>query len=95
MIFSIICKDFHGKSNVRAENRAEHIKWLNTISNNKLKLAGPFIDDEGNMCGSMLIIEADNKTAIEDLLQEDPYAKANLFQSVEIVNYNPVITNFD
>ena len=51
---------------------------------NGLKAAGPFLDDECNMTGSLVVIEAANRDEALAIAQEDPYARAGLFESVEI-----------
>jgi uncharacterized protein YciI len=49
-----------------------------------LKLGGPFLDAEGQMCGSMLIVEAADLAAAKAFSAADPYTTAGLFESVEI-----------
>ena len=48
------------------------------------ELAGPYLNDEGKPCGSMLIVEADNFADARAFGEEDPYCKAGLFQSVDV-----------
>ena len=63
------------------------------LSPGSLKAAGPFLDDDGNMTGSLVVIEASNRDEILAISQEDPYARAGLFESVEIRPWNWAIKN--
>jgi uncharacterized protein YciI len=56
-----------------------------------LQMAGPFLNGDDAMCGSLLIIEADDIAAAQALAAEDPYAKAGLFSDVRIEAWKKVI----
>ena len=47
-------------------------------------MAGPILNSNGNPKGSILIIKYKNKKKLEEFLKKDPYAEANLFESVKI-----------
>jgi uncharacterized protein YciI len=49
-----------------------------------IKVAGPFLDGDGDMCGSMFLIEADSREAVAGFNAADPYTLAGLFERVEI-----------
>jgi uncharacterized protein len=53
--------------------------------------AGPFLDGAGEMVGSLVVIEADTRAAAEDWAAGDPYARAGLFESVEIRAWKKVV----
>ena len=53
-----------------------------------LKFAGPFLDDDGKPNGSLVVIEAADKAAAAAIAADDPYAKAGLFETVEIRPWN-------
>ena len=89
-LFHILAKDKPGALNVRTSNRSAHLAWIGDYPY-AVKTAGPLLSDEGEMIGSMLLIEAESREALEVLLSEDPYAKAGLFQSVEITPFKGVI----
>lgn len=92
MLFVINCKDKVGALDVRMANRPDHVEYLNGLGK-KLKLAGPYVDDNDQPIGSMVVIEADNRQEIEALANQDPYAKAGLFESVEITPWKWVFNN--
>jgi len=92
MLYALICTDKPGALQTRLDNRAAHIEFLKGLGGS-LKAAGPFLDDDGNMTGSLVVIEASNRDEILAISQEDPYARANLFESVEIRPWNWAIKN--
>ena len=67
----------------RTATRPAHLEYLAAVSE-QVKLGGPCLDDQGQMNGSMLVIEAADRAAAEAFAAADPYAKAGLFQSVSI-----------
>lgn len=93
MMFAVTCLDKPGHAHVRAENRAAHLDYLRANAA-AVKIAGPMATDDGEaMVGSLLIIEADDRTALDALLAGDPYAKAGLFDSVTARPWRWVIGN--
>jgi uncharacterized protein YciI len=49
-----------------------------------IRLGGPFLDENGEMAGSMIILEAADLAAARAFSANDPYALAGLFQSVDV-----------
>ncbi|NNU50260.1 YciI family protein [Rhizobium sp. WYCCWR 11279] len=89
MLFALLCKDKPDHLNVRMDTRPTHIEYLNKLNaEGTLKIAGPFLDDDGKPCGSLIIVEAESKEAARALADADPYAKAGLFESVDVKAYN-------
>jgi uncharacterized protein YciI len=85
MLFALICKDKPGALQVRMDTRPKHVEFINgLIAGKKLAFAGPFLDAEGKSNGSLVVIEAEDQAAAEALAASDPYAKAGLFDSVEV-----------
>ena len=89
MLFALICKDKPGYLQVRLDSRPDHVAFLEGLNGEgKLKFAGPFLDGDGKPNGSLVVVEADDRDAAEALASGDPYAKAGLFASVEILPWN-------
>jgi uncharacterized protein YciI len=81
MLFAFIGKDKPGVLQLRLDTRPPHVAFLERLNaDGTLKFAGPFLNDEGNPNGSLVVIEAADK----EKAAEDPYAKAGLFASSEI-----------
>lgn len=92
MLYALICTDKPNALQTRLDNRADHLAFLKAMGD-KLKAAGPFLDDDGGMTGSLVVIEATNRDEALAVASEDPYARAGLFESVEIRPWNWVIKN--
>ncbi len=90
MHFVAICLDKPNSLSKRLENRAAHLAFLGEKPE-IVKLGGPFLDPEGQPCGSMLILDCPDEAAARAFLAGDPYAKADLFASVELRAYKPVL----
>jgi uncharacterized protein len=83
MLFALICTDKPGSAELRTNTRPDHVAYLNSLGD-KMKLAGPFLDDAGNAMGSLVVVEAESRSDAEAMAASDPYKKAGLFASVEI-----------
>ncbi|WP_181705087.1 YciI family protein [Chthonobacter rhizosphaerae] len=93
MLFAVTCIDKPGHAGVRTENRAAHLDFLKANAD-AVKIAGPFTSDDGSaMVGSLLVVEAADRAALDALLAADPYAAAGLFERVEIRPWRWVIGN--
>lgn len=90
MLYAIICIDKTGALDVRKANREAHLAHIKA-SDGAIVQAGPFLDADGQMCGSLLIYQADDMSAAQAWADADPYAKAGLFQSVDIRPWNRVV----
>ena len=89
MLYAIICLDRPGALEVRKANRDAHLGHIRGADDGIVQ-AGPFLDAEGEMCGSLLIYQGDLAGA-EAWAAADPYAAAGLFQSVEIRLWKKVV----
>lgn len=92
MLFALICTDKPGALQVRLDNRPAHMEFLKGLGD-ALKAAGPFLNDAGDMCGSLVVIEAENRDEILAIAANDPYAQADLFEQVEIRPWNWAVKN--
>ena len=91
MLFAITCLDRPGAQGVRAANRSKHLSFLATCGD-RIRLAGPLLsDDGGEMIGSLLVIDFENRAAAETFAAADPYALAGLFAEVSIVRFKHVL----
>ena len=94
MLFAFLCTDKPGHLSTRMDNRPPPVEWLNGLNaDGILKMAGPFLDADGKPCGSLVIVKADSIEDATALATQDPYAKAGLFEKVEIKPYNWVFNN--
>lgn len=88
MRFAVVCRDKPGHLEVRLQNRAAHLGYIETTG--IVEMAGPFLED-GQMCGSLLVLQTDSLKAAQDWAAGDPYGKAGLFESVTVIEWKKVI----
>ena len=89
MLYALMAWDNEGALNVRMENRPAHLAYLE--STGVVRQAGPFIDADGNPCGSLIVLEVEDMAAAQTWADNDPYAKAGLFREVQISGWKQVI----
>ena len=92
MLYALICTDKPDAGELRQIVRPEHVAYLTGLGS-ALKAAGPFTDDEGKPTGSLIIVEAEDRDAAGQIANNDPYAKAGLFRSVEIRGFKWTLKN--
>ena len=90
MLYATICLDKPDHLEVRKANRDAHLAHIRA-SGGAVRQGGPLLDADGEMCGSLLIFEADDLATVEAWCADDPYEKADLFRSVEIRPWKRVI----
>ena len=84
MDFLIYAEDKADSLHIRQAARDDHLAWLKAPSAIRLLTAGPWLDDEGTMRGSLLIVEASDKETVQEWLSHDPYKAAGLTASVTV-----------
>ena len=87
-LFAVICRDKPDHLQTRMDTRERHLAYVG--ENPGVLLAGPFLED-GQPCGSLLVVEGDSLAAVRDWAAQDPYAQAGLFASVEVSEWRKVI----
>jgi uncharacterized protein YciI len=89
MLFAFTGKDNAGVLQKRIDARPAHVAFLEKLNaEGTLKIAGPFLDDDGKPFGSLVVIEAADKKTAEAIFAKDPYADAGIFASTEIRQWN-------
>lgn len=89
MRFAIICQDKPGHLQTRLDNRAAHLAYIQATG--CVEMAGPFLDSQGQMSGSLLILDLGSLAEAEAWATADPYGKAGLFASVAVSEWKKVI----
>ncbi|HEY3951690.1 YciI family protein [Phenylobacterium sp.] len=82
-LFVLSCIDRPDSLERRMAAREAHLAYV-AAHRDLVRLAGPYLDDEGRMAGSMFVIEAPDRAAVEAFSAADPYVLADLFERVEI-----------
>lgn len=89
MRFAIITKDKDGALQLRLNNREAHLAYIKETG--VVEMAGPFLNQLGEMHGSMIILDVADYAAAQAWADNDPYAKAGLFEKVRIEEWKKVI----
>ena len=87
-LYVISCIDKPDSLLLRTATREAHLAYANGGGRPvRVKIGGPYLDENGNMAGSLLIVEAPDRAAVEQFSKDDPYVRAGLFQIVDIRSY--------
>lgn len=89
MRIALICHDKPGALPIRLENRSAHLAHIE--ASGIVEMAGPFLNAEGQMTGSLIVLNAASLEVAQEWAAHDPYAKAGLFQSVTISEWKKVV----
>lgn len=89
MLVVLTCLDKAEHLETRMANREAHLAYAKASA--ALVSGGPFLDGDGKMYGSMVVLDVESLAEAEAWAANDPYAKAGLFQSVEIRQWKKVL----
>ncbi|HET8746328.1 MAG TPA: YciI family protein [Ramlibacter sp.] len=84
--FVVLGTDAEGKQELRQELRPRHREWLREHPGHAVTVlhGGPTLDCEGDMDGTLLIVEAANRQAVEAFVAADPYVRHGLFHQLQV-----------
>ncbi|MCC7266277.1 MAG: YciI family protein [Caulobacteraceae bacterium] len=82
-LYVLMCFDKPGALDLRLATREAHFAYVRGHSI-KMRLGGPFLNEAGEMVGSLIFIEADSQAQAQAFSDDDPYTKAGVFERVEI-----------
>jgi uncharacterized protein YciI len=89
MRVALICTDKPNSLDIRTANRPAHLEHLN--GSGVVELAGPFLDANGAMTGSLIVLSVETMAEAKAWAAADPYANAGLFSSVDLREWKKVI----
>lgn len=67
----------------RAATRPAHLEWVASLGET-CRMAGPLLDEEGGMVGSVFLMVAENAAAARAINAQDPYTKAGVFDRITL-----------
>lgn len=91
MQFMIYSEDVTDGLPIRQATRDAHLNWLKNDPAATVQVAGPWLDDDGTMRGSLLIVESKDRATLDAWMARDPYAIAGLPGHVIVRSYKVVI----
>lgn len=81
-LFLLRCLDNENASAARAAGREGHLAHVR--GSGRTMLAGPLLDGEGKVVGSMLVVEAEDLDDAQTFSLADPYRQQGVYRDVEI-----------
>ena len=90
MLYHILCHDKPGSLQTRLDNREAHLAVVKALGE-RLFAAGPLLNANDEMIGSVLIIDFDSDAAAETFCEQDPYAQAGLFEQVTVTRWRKIL----
>lgn len=82
-LYVLFCVDKPNSLSVRMAAREAHLAYVRGFGD-KLRLGGPMLDDNGDMAGSLIVMEAETRAEAEAFNAQDPYTLAGLWERVDI-----------
>ena len=92
MQFIITACDGENMLEKRMAVRPRHLEGMAKLGKH-IVLAGGLLDDEGKMKGSVLILDFEDRAALDDYLKNEPYVVERVWEKIEIETMNVVIVN--
>ncbi|MDB5576360.1 MAG: YCII-related protein [Bradyrhizobium sp.] len=87
MLYLRLCLDKADALALREQHRADHRAYLQSgIA--AIVQAGPLLGIEGQMVGSMIILEAGSMDEVERFHEGDPFTKVGLFDQVHMLQWD-------
>lgn len=87
MLFVVIGHDAPGAQEKRPAVRPAHLEHLRPlVEENRVRLAGPFLDKTG----SLIVLEADSLADAWAIVARDPYVAEGIFNHVEVKPFTAV-----
>jgi len=95
MLFCIFGIDKPNMGETRAKAMGPHIEYLDKAPI-KLIMSGPLTSDDGEaVVGSLYLVEAEDRTAIEEFCKNDPLIQADVWEYSQIRAFNKRVDNRD
>lgn len=85
---ALICRDKPGALQIRLDTRAAHLAYIEATG--VVEMAGPLIEN-GDMAGSLIVLNVETLEQAQNWAANDPYAKAGLFADVTVTEWKKVI----
>lgn len=92
MQFLVRAYDGAGKLDKRMEVRPRHLEGMQKLSDH-IVTAGGLLDEEGKMKGSALIMDFENREALDNYIKNEPYVVEGVWEKIEVEPINVVIAN--
>jgi uncharacterized protein len=92
MLFVVHYRDHPDVEMLRQTHRAAHIEFRKGLGE-ALRLAGPLLNDEGKLIGSLVLLETADRAEAISVAERDPYVAAGVFAEVEVTQFRVAFAN--
>ena len=92
MQFIVKAYDGPGMLEKRMEVRPRHLEGMKALGN-RIICAGGLLDEEGKMKGSVLVMEFEDRAALDAYISGEPYVTEGVWQKIEAETMNVVLVN--
>lgn len=93
-LFVISWMDKPGAMEARMGARSAHLAYVAEGQGATVRLGGPYLGPDGEMAGSLLIVEADDLAAAQAFHDRDPYKLAGLFERSDVRPWRATVGGF-
>ena len=76
----------------RMEVRPRHLEGMKELGAHVV-CAGGLLDDEGKMKGSALVVDFEDRAALDAYLADEPYVAEHVWEKIEVEPLNVVIVD--
>ena len=67
---------------LRAANRDAHLAYM--AASGRVRLGGPYLDDQDRPIGSLIIVEAEDEAAVRAFMADEPYNRAGVMDGFDV-----------
>lgn len=93
MPYAVLTRDKPNHLHLRNATRQEHLEFLEE-NKHRLLAAGAMTDDDGQGgYGGIIVVDTDDRAEAEAFIRADPFTKAGLFSSIEVVRWRKAFFN--
>lgn len=89
MLYAILANDQPDAPDLRREHLEAHLAFIAEQSE-RIRVAGPLLDERGEKVGSLLVIEAESLPAARAWIATDPYARAGVWRRIVVRPFRAV-----
>ena len=92
MQFIVTAHDGENMLEKRMAVRPRHLEGMAKLGRH-IVCAGGLLDDEGKPKGSVLVLDFEDRAALDDYLKNEPYVVEQVWEKIEVEPLNVVIVN--
>ena len=90
MLFVVIGRDGTDEQALerRMNAREDHIlQFKDGLEQGRNVLGGAILDQQETMCGSVMVVDFEDRAALDEWLKNDPYVTGDVWQDIEVLPF--------